>query len=246
MRVLVTRPEPEASVLAARLAALGVEAMLAPLLAVEACPPVRLPLEGVAAVAVTSRNALRALAGHADLPRLCRLPLFAVGPGTAAAAATLGFADVRAGTAAARDLPALIATAGPLAGTLLVLRGERIAFELAAALAERGYATREAITYRAEPAKQLSPDAAHALSAGLLDGVVLMSPDTAKVFTKLVQGADLIGAASRLTYFCLSPAVVSAAAPPDGAEVATAVTPNLEEMLALVARKASLSAANAR
>ncbi len=241
MRLLVTRPEPEAGALAERLAGLGVTAMLAPMLAVVSCLPERLPLDGVAAVAVTSRNALKALAAHADLPCLVRLPIFAVGPGTAAQARGLGFAEVVAGPAAASDLPALmVSRLRPGEGTVLVVRGETVAFDLAAALGTLGYATRSAVVYRTHAPAALPQAVRAALAAGGLDGVVLMSPETAKVFTKLVQGADLIGATSRLICFCLSPAVAAAAAPLGAAEVIVAAKPNLEEMLAQIAWKASL------
>lgn len=246
MHVLVTRPEPEASAMAGRLAALGIGATLAPLLVVEACPPPRLLAEGTepppAAVVVTSRNALAAIAGHADIDALRRLPLVVVGPGTAKAARALGFADVVEGPGEASALPDVIAARG-IAGPLLILRGETIAFDLAGALVLQGIAAGEVVVYRTRTPAELPAAARGALAQGLVDGVVLMSPQTAKVFTMLVQGADLTSALTRLTYFCLSPAVAAAAAAPASAGMVIAEKPNLEEMLAAVARRASQSSA---
>lgn len=99
------------------------------------------------------------------------------------------------------------------------------------------------MVYRTQPAQALPEPARAALEGGAADGVVLMSPATAKVFTKIVQGADLTSALARLTYFCLSTAVAEVVAAPGAAEVLVARKPNLEEMLALIARRASQSPA---
>ncbi len=70
MRLLVTRPEPDASREADKLAARGHEAVLAPLLVIEFVADVALPLEGAQALIVTSRNALaRACHASRSLPR---------------------------------------------------------------------------------------------------------------------------------------------------------------------------------
>ena len=109
MRVLVTRPEPDATRQAERLAARGHEPVLAPLLAIESANNVPLELDGAQALIVTSRNALRALASHRDLAASLQLPLFAVGEATAKAATELGFTTVIAGPGTGEELSRLIA-----------------------------------------------------------------------------------------------------------------------------------------
>lgn len=241
MHLLVTRPEPEASAFAARLAGLGVGATLAPCLVVEPCAPRRLDVDRATVVIATSRNALTALATHPDFAALTSLALVVVGPGTAKAARSLGFGRIVEGPGSAAELAPVIARAAD--GPVLVLRGETVAFDLGGALAEQGIAAREIVVYRTQPAQALPGAARTALEGGVADGVVLMSPATAKVFTKIVQGADLTSALARLTYFCLSTAVAEVVAAPVAAEVLVARKPNLEEMLALIARRASQSPA---
>ncbi|HYZ60956.1 MAG TPA: uroporphyrinogen-III synthase, partial [Acetobacteraceae bacterium] len=99
-QVLITRPEPDATETAERVAALGWEPVIAPVLQLV---PGRVAA-GVdcAAVLVTSRNALPALPDE-----LRARPLLAVGRATAARAAALGFADVRDADGDAADLAAL-------------------------------------------------------------------------------------------------------------------------------------------
>ena len=130
MRLLVTRPEPDATRQAERLAARGHEPVLAPLLAIESAIDATLELEGAQALIVTSRNALRALATHRDLAASLQLPLFAVGEATARAAAELGFAKVTAGPGTGAELSRRIADAlDPNTGVLVHLAGETVAFD---------------------------------------------------------------------------------------------------------------------
>ena len=73
MRVLVTRPEPDASDEVEALASRGHEGVKAPLLIIEPVKNVALELDTAQALIVTSRNALRALATHSDLDRARKL-----------------------------------------------------------------------------------------------------------------------------------------------------------------------------
>ena len=108
MRVIITRPEPDAASEAELIAARGHQPVLAPLLEIEFFNAA-LPLAGAQGLIVTSRNALRALAAHPDRAAASKLPLYAVGEATAEAASELGFAEVTAGPGTAAELARLIA-----------------------------------------------------------------------------------------------------------------------------------------
>ncbi len=111
MRVLVTRPEPDAGDLAAKIGELGMTAVVDPLLEVELLPIAPEPFIGAAAVVATSRNALRALAQSPALAPALALPLFAVGSRTEAFAREAGFQHVTRGPGTARALAETIAAA---------------------------------------------------------------------------------------------------------------------------------------
>jgi uroporphyrinogen-III synthase len=118
VRMLVTRPDPEARRTAAILAELGHEAVPLPLtetvsLTIE---PDTLP-QDAAAVAVTSANALRH-APTALIHRLSWLPCHAVGQKTAGAARMAGFATVQTGPGDAEGLAGAVAP--KLAGKSLI------------------------------------------------------------------------------------------------------------------------------
>src|SRR5271163_5157925 len=94
MAVLVTRPQPDDEATAAALRARGLEVVRAPMLRFE---PVAFHDDldaNYGAVIVTSANALRGIEPHLAGSRLLKLPLFAVGEHTAAAARRVGFEKV--------------------------------------------------------------------------------------------------------------------------------------------------------
>src|SRR5215831_10658881 len=87
-RIWITRAQPGADATAERVRALGHEAIVAPLLAVKPLNDVDVDLRGVAALAFTSANGVRAFA---DLSGERSLRVFAVGAATAQAARAAGF-----------------------------------------------------------------------------------------------------------------------------------------------------------
>jgi uroporphyrinogen-III synthase len=241
MRLLVTRPEPDASREAEALRARGHEAMLAPLLAIEFLGPVPLQLENAQGLLATSRNALRALAAHPERDAALKIPLFAVGEATAHEAQAMGFADVTVGLGTGKDLAGLVAAElDPEQGPLVHLAGDKLAFDLKTALEARGFAVRRPVLYRAVPARAFPAGALRRLEAGELDGVILMSPRTAKTFAALTHDLGWLNRAEGLVCYCLSKAVAEQVAPL-GFQVRVATLPREEEVLALVDSEAASS-----
>ncbi|MFZ4069731.1 MAG: uroporphyrinogen-III synthase [Caulobacterales bacterium] len=171
IRVLVTRTQPDAAATAARIAALGLTPVVAPMLeamAVRADLPSR-----PAGLVVTSRQALRL----ANLPSAWRnLPVWTVGAGTAAAARAAGFKLIHSGAGDGAALAAAL-IADPPPAPLLWLRGEDVAFDLAGA----GVALTQTIVYRTEPTSIPPPKAAIAL---------FHSARAAAAFVALARPAD--------------------------------------------------------
>lgn len=242
MRILVTRPAADADRFKDVLEAAGHDVLVDPMMTIEPVEAAGLASTDAVAVVATSRNALRALDGRPALTALARLPLFAVGPGTATTARDLGFTDVREGAATGADLVAPVSgfAARSPGRPVLHLRGERTAFDIAAALRARGVAVGEAVVYRQVPAERLAQATVLGLSGGTIDLIVLMSPLTAATWLKLVAEAELNNAAMRVAYACLSRGIAQALAPL-GARTHVAAKPSGEEMLALITRLAAQS-----
>jgi len=245
MHVLITRPEADAEALKSRIEELGCRATLAPLVAIV---PNAIPLsaiEGATALVTTSRNPLKALAGSPALGLAKSLPLYVVGPGTAAMAREIGFTDVIEGAGTAADLAATLSALGRRdgGGTFAYLRGDVLAFDLEAALKRAEVNVVSVAAYRSVAAETLAPNVAAALARREIDAVMLMSPRTAETWARLA--GDLIASAGRpIAHLCLSKAVAKALLSRFAANnVLIAAHPSLEEMLALVKRLAAHSGA---
>jgi len=242
MRLLITRPEPDALKLQAVLEDMGQEATVEPLLSVSFEDVSRLELDGVQALIATSRNGVRALRSTALLPRARTLPLFAVGAATAVEARALGFEMVVAGAGTARALVThIVSVLDPAAGLIAHLAGDTLAVNLKAELEPHGFRVLEWVVYRMQAATSFTDDVVEQLAMGEIDGVILLSARTAAVYAKLVRAHQLQEIVRPLLHFCLSPAVARRLAPLGQVAQITAQAPKLEEVLALIEETAAKS-----
>lgn len=203
-RVWITRARPGADATAARLAPLGFEPLVEPLLTIRDLDWT-LDLAGVGALAFTSRNGVDAFAraGRApDLP-VFDLPVFAVGDATAAAARRAGFARVESAQGAIGDLALLIASRRQaFAGALLHPAAAEPAGDLAAPLAGAGIAVRTLAVYES---LARTPDAGLLAALDQAQAVLLHSPKAARALAAVLAGRS----APALAALCLSPAVAA-------------------------------------
>lgn len=231
--VLVTRPEPEAGDTVSRLAAMGREAIAAPMLRIEKVPAT-LPGPGeVQAVVLGSINAVR----HLPL-RFRRVPVLAVGDATAEAARARGFAKVTSAGGDARDLAALATRVCDPAGLPLLLATARGAGgPLAADLRGRGFRVHRRVTYRAVALPRLG-EAADALRDGRVGEALFFSSSAARVFARVARAMRLTHTLGGITALAISPAVAATLGRSGFRAVLTASRPDQESMLALFGRKA--------
>ena len=241
MRVLVTRPEPDARREADALRKRGYEPVLAPLLGIEFLKDVPLDLEGAQAVVITSRNALRALEDHPQRDAVAALPLFAVGEATAWAGRQFGFSEVTIGPGTGAGLPPIIRQeVHPEKGPLIHIGAEKVAFDLKGALEEDGFELRRFVLYRSHPVEALPGDVVQAMTSGDISRVLLLSPRTARTFARLAQRQGVVTDAKGLVCYCLSKAIAEAVAPL-GFAVRVPEYPREEDLLALLDSDASSS-----
>lgn len=210
MRVLITRPEPDATETARKLEALGFEPVVLPLtetrpVALDAgvVPP---PFD---AVAVTSANAIR----HAPselLARLAKKSCFAVGKHTADAARSAGIEDVVQGTGDAENLAKLMAERLSPGARILYLCGRVRRPEFEAALADSGFAVAALEVYDTVEAARLSDVAMRLTDMSRLDAALLYSVKGAQALAQLAGRAELAKVFEDARYFCLSKRVAEA------------------------------------
>jgi len=214
MAVLVTRPHPDDAATASALRARGFEVLCAPMLRFE---PVSFHDDADAAygaVIVTSANALRAIAPQLEGSRLLKLPLFAVGEHTAAAAREAGFAAVTAAkgdAGALRDLVLSGVKARQLkkGGTLLYLAGADLARDLAGELGEKGFTVVTHTTYRMVPAASLPREICDAFVAHQIEAVLHYSRRSARAFLEAARAGGVEISALALPQCCISPSVAA-------------------------------------
>ena len=220
MRILVTRPLPDAERTAARLRALGHEPVVAPVLAIEPSgdPAPAGPFD---ALLVTSVNAVPALAGSGLAG-----PVFAVGPRTGAALREAGLPAVR-----------VAADALALAG---LVRTELAAgdVEQARSLAEAGFALTTWVAYAAVAAPALPEAAARALAAGDLDAALHYSRRSAEILLHRAGAAGLETALAALAHVCISDDAAVPLRAAGARTVVAAAQPDEDGLLTALARLA--------
>ncbi len=239
MRVLVTRPRPDAEAFAEALAARGHEALIEPLLEITLAEAAALPqeLDAFQALLVTSANGLRAFAA---LTERRDLPVFAVGPASAEAATAAGFARVEAAEGDVEALARLVrARLSPQEGVLLHAAGSALAGDLKGELEAAGFTVTRAVLYTAEAASRLSDAAQAALREGQVAAVALFSPRSAETFVALLREAGLAEACRSLRALCLSAAVAAKLEGLAWAGLEVAARPETEALLALLERPAA-------
>lgn len=233
MRLLVTRPQPDADETAGRLRALGHAVLVAPMTRI-ALSPEPANLTAPAAVLLTSRNAVRALQGWPSADAWRRLPAYAVGGATAALARDIGFTDVHEGNGDAAALAKLVrADFAKAAGQILYPAGRDRSADLAGMLA--GFTVTTVEAYRGIAATQLDHTMATAIKSAAIDGGLFFSRRTATIFADLVNAAGVGEGLRRAVFFALSAAVAEPLAHLRPADIAVAARPDEESLLALVA-----------
>src|SRR5262249_31468925 len=178
MHLLVTRPSPDAERTAQALRERGHRVTLAPVLQLEIIE-VTLGDGPYTAVVMTSANAARAIAQHPRRASLTALPVFTVGPHTAAAARRIGFARVTSADGALPDLARLTAASLP-AGRWLYRAAEQRAGDLASMLAADRFGIDTVVAYRMAANPGLAQDLRAAL-AQRPDGVLHYSGRSAQM-----------------------------------------------------------------
>lgn len=233
MLILVTRPEPDASRTAARLADMGHQALIEPVLVFERIANRQLPAGTYDAIAVTSANAIRAAEGLNGLKDLRSVPVFAVGASTAEAVKAAGFAKVTYSAGDAESLAKLIRQLLKPGTRVLHLAGEHRAKDFSALLAPARIDTVTLVLYRMRASAELSPAVTDAIAQGRVNVVLHYSTRSASLFVTLMQRAGFGARLSSLRHLCLSQAV---AAPliATGASTEAATKPDENTLLSMI------------
>jgi uroporphyrinogen-III synthase len=232
-RVLVTRPEPGASETAARLEALGFEAVVLPLTRIAPLAGPEPTPNAVDAVVVTSVNALRHAAPRV-IGALSTKPVFAVGDVTAEAARESGFTAVSSASGTAVDLATLIALRMPAGSRILHLAGRERTEGFAEALYDRGFDVRVLEVYSAEKVSYTTDFLTETFAPGPIWGTPVFSTRGAMLLRELLDNSLLAYAFEKTRIFCISRKVAEVLAPVAGDRIGVSDEPTEESILMLL------------
>jgi uroporphyrinogen-III synthase len=234
MRLIVTRPEPDASVTAALLRGRGHTVDVVPLLRVEMVAGAELGAGPWSGIVITSANAARAIVAHPRMRELVGRPVFAVGRRSAEAARAVGFAHVASADGDVRDLVRLVAARADRNVPLLYLAGEDRAADLESLLAAHGVALATVVVYRAVAEPSLPPTIRAALAAGAIDGVLHYSRRTADAFVACSSAARIDLKSLKTKHYCASTEVAGAFRQAGVETVSVAAQPDQAALFALI------------
>ena len=205
MRVLVTRPLPEANQTATRLAALGHEAVIAPLTTIEPTGAI-VPAGPFDLIVATSARALEMAVAAALAPHIGR-PFRGVGARTMEAARARGFEAASTAPDVAGLLAMLAST--PRGARVLYLAGEDRKPALETGLAAAGLAVETIVVYRAAAVARLPEAARLALESDALDAALCFSRRGAELLIDLSNAAGIADNLMRAPQVCISAEVAA-------------------------------------
>jgi uroporphyrinogen-III synthase len=234
VRLVVTRPEPDAERTAATLRERGHTVFVAALLAIETVDNAEIGPGPFAAILVTSANAAAAIVRHPRFTQLRALPVLAVGDRSAEAMRTAGFADVMSASGDVDDLAQLAAERIRRRASLLYLAGADRAGDLAGDLSGRGFAVSRVVVYRAIAAGAFPPAVVAAITDGI-DGVLHFSKRSAEAYLNASRAAGLDESAlKKPAHFCMSAKVAEPLVQAGAVGIYLASEPTEATLLALI------------
>jgi uroporphyrinogen-III synthase len=228
--VLITRPIDEAEATAAELRENGYESLIAPMLAIR---PIRFEEPDFLAYDGVFATSPRTIFLVAEAVSERKIPVYAVGDYTAAAAQEAGFITVHNAQGTGADLAAMLATA-PKPLKILHIRGKDIAFDLAGALEKLGHSVQPLIVYEALKTSHFESETREALVSGDIKAVTFFSKRTAETFLELVHKEKLEAALRPIKALCISQSVLECVRPAQWLGVYVSASPDRAGMLNLL------------
>ncbi len=197
--LLLTRPQADSEKIQHRLASLGINSLIDPLLTMITHLPTLQEVDNALnapAILFTSKNAIPAVA---TFPALLQKPLYCVGNATATTAKQQGFQHI------AFVAPTVQSMLTNLTMPVYYFRGEHITQPL-----PPKFLTGESIVYSANAAENFSARTLTHISDTTINAVGLWSARTAEIFVKLMLHHAQQPRLPSLTLFCLSHATAAA------------------------------------
>lgn len=236
-RVLVTRPEPDATAFAEKCRHAGLTPVVAPLMRI-AIEKKTVNMRGIGALAFTSANGVRAFS---SIQKSRDIPVFAIGGVTGEAARAAGFKSILVAEGDVESLALLVdRERKKIAGALLHIAGSHRAGDLIGALNRRGLEARREVLYEATAVDSLpEPARAALLPESPVEWASFFSPRTAALFLALVRDTHLEDGLHSVRAACLSQAVADALVSVSWKSIEIAPGRDADSLIALITGNSS-------
>ncbi len=232
-RVLVTRPEPEASQTAARLKDSGYAPVILPLFETTAlAAQVSSIPDGAGAVAITSANAIRHVSRDI-VDALQHLDCFCVGAKTADAARSIGFSSVIEGPGDAEGLAAMIVDSA-FGGTLVYLCGRVRKPDLEAAARTAAIAVVAVEVYDTRAIARSHKATLSVLQGATIDIALVYSVNAAHALDGLGRAPGISHLFEETEFLCISDRVAAALSGDKNRRILASPEPTEEALLLLM------------
>ncbi|MBI3420361.1 MAG: uroporphyrinogen-III synthase [Proteobacteria bacterium] len=233
-RILITRAEDDAQYTAQKLQALSYDALIDPILRIYPTEWKEPDWNTVAAIIVTSHNALRGFEEH-TVPR--DKFFFPVGARTARELRDRGYIHVTGTVEKSDDLSFPIKMQiRPGQGALMHLTSEHAHDAFYAVLEAESYKIDVRHVYHAEESKKLQEATLSALRRGEVKGVLFYSARTATIFQQLIQRHGAAETLRQVHALCLSSSVAGACEKNMWKSVAAAEVPTQDRLMDCLAK----------
>lgn len=232
MRVLVTRPLPDAETTADDLRRRGHAPIIAPMLTtVFRDWPDSLGDIVPTALIATSLNGIRGLERAPMLSRWLSLPLYVPGEASAAYGRKVGFLDVRPVHGDAAAIGVQVMAEVPDGARILYVAGSDRSGALDDRLREAGFSVDLVEIYRAEPVECLPDEVIAAFRAGEIDRILVFSARTAAALVTCLRGSDLLPLSRGIHIHAISRQAAMPLIDADFASIVVAGRPDAAELL---------------
>ena len=231
MKILITRPEPDATATAERLIGLGYECLSLPATEIVATGNI-MPSAAFSAILATSANAFRMMS-TADIARLSTNHLHCVGEKTAKIARDLGFLSITVAGGSGTKLVSDIKATYPTRARFLYLTGSPRKPMVEAELQQAGYEVTSVELYHARPVSEWPGPMANPLAD--IDAALHLSRASGEALLVFAEQSGVLSQLKRLQHFCLSEDVAFPLTEIGYPRVAVAAKANEASLLEMVA-----------
>tara|TARA_Y100000590_G_C15699429_1_gene1006285 strand:+ start:946 stop:1671 length:726 start_codon:yes stop_codon:yes gene_type:complete len=202
VKILITRPEPDASDLTIKLISKGYKVLKSPIVDIIEYKNNLTDLDNISAVITSSKNGIRSLARANKNRNIC---LYVVGQASKEEAERIGYTNIRVGPGDAIGLCDLICDKlSPSHDDLIYISGRHQSFDISGYLISKKFNIKKVVLYEVKAKKDFPKKIIEAIKNNEIDALLFYSPRVAEIFVEFIQEKNLANQVKNFDVFCIS------------------------------------------